>query len=363
VVRSRPLRRLSQRLVLLLAALAGGAILTASLPARGGADTAPALRARVDALRSESAASARAEHRALLALYAAEAAVGRARREEALLEARSRALAARGETTRRRADAVRRSLQVSQARVAEVLEVLYVEGEADPLAAVLGASSLDEVLTALESLERAGKQNHRLAAEARDRGRRLADLQRELARRREALDAARAQATAASWQLERAVASTRATVRGIRRRGAVTEQRISSLLEEARAAERASARITRSANADTTVAPAADSAATSVPAVTASPAAADGTRTLRVDAVAYHLPGRTASGLPVGPGIVAVDPLVIPLGTRMFIPGYGPGIAADTGTAIKGNIIDLWMPSTAAARGWGRKTVTITIYG
>jgi 3D (Asp-Asp-Asp) domain-containing protein len=88
-----------------------------------------------------------------------------------------------------------------------------------------------------------------------------------------------------------------------------------------------------------------------------------GTRTLVVDAVAYHLPGRTASGLPVGPGVIAVDPTVIPLGTRVFVPGYGPAIAADTGTAIKGNIIDLWMPSTAAARAWGRRTVTITIYG
>ena len=37
--------------------------------------------------------------------------------------------------------------------------------------------------------------------------------------------------------------------------------------------------------------------------------------------------------------------------------------AADVGAAIKGNIIDLWMPSTAAARAWGRRTVTITIYG
>ncbi len=363
MVRSRPLRRLSQRLALLLAALSGGAILTASLPAPGGADTAPGLRARADALRAQSAASARAEHRALLALYGAEAAVGRARRDAALLESRSRALAAREATTRRRAIAVRRSLQVSQARVAEILEVLYVEGEADPIAAVLGASSLDEVLTALESLERAAKQNRRLAMEARDRGRRLAGLQRELRQRRGALDAARADAAAASAQLERAAASSRATLWGIRRRGAVAEQRIASLLAQARAAERASARITKSADADIAATPATEGATASAPAVTASPAAADGTRTLVVDAVAYHLPGRTASGLPVGPGIVAVDPTVIPLGTRMFIPGYGPGIAADTGTAIKGNIIDLWMPSTAAARRWGRKTVTITIYG
>ncbi len=84
---------------------------------------------------------------------------------------------------------------------------------------------------------------------------------------------------------------------------------------------------------------------------------------LRVDAVAYHLPGVTASGLPVGKGVVAVDPKLIPLGTRLFVPGYGRGIAADVGVAIKGRIIDVWMPTDAAARRWGRKTVTITVYG
>ena len=83
---------------------------------------------------------------------------------------------------------------------------------------------------------------------------------------------------------------------------------------------------------------------------------------LKVDAVAYHLPGRTASGLPVGKGVVAVDPKLISLGTRLFVPGYGAAIAADVGTAIRGHIIDLWMPSTAAARKWGRRTVTITVY-
>jgi 3D (Asp-Asp-Asp) domain-containing protein len=83
---------------------------------------------------------------------------------------------------------------------------------------------------------------------------------------------------------------------------------------------------------------------------------------LKVDAVAYHLPGKTASGLPVGKGVVAVDPKLIPLGTRLFVPGYGRAIAADVGTAIKGRIIDLWMPTTAAARSWGRKTLVITVY-
>jgi 3D (Asp-Asp-Asp) domain-containing protein len=80
-----------------------------------------------------------------------------------------------------------------------------------------------------------------------------------------------------------------------------------------------------------------------------------------VDAVAYSLPGRTASGLPVGRGVVAVDPAVIPLGTRMLVPGYGAGVAADVGAAVKGLIIDLWFPTLAEAQAWGRRTVTITL--
>jgi 3D (Asp-Asp-Asp) domain-containing protein len=84
---------------------------------------------------------------------------------------------------------------------------------------------------------------------------------------------------------------------------------------------------------------------------------------LTVDAVAYSLPGYTASGLPVGKGVVAVDPSVIPLGTRLYVPGYGPAVAADVGTAIIGRIIDLWFPTYEQAAVWGRRTVTITIYG
>ena len=84
---------------------------------------------------------------------------------------------------------------------------------------------------------------------------------------------------------------------------------------------------------------------------------------LKVDAVAYHLSGRTALGVPVRRGVVAVDPSLIPLGTRMHVPGYGASIAADVGTAVKGRIIDLWMPTDKAARSWGRRTVTITVFG
>ena len=50
----------------------------------------------------------------------------------------------------------------------------------------------------------------------------------------------------------------------------------------------------------------------------------------------YALHGTTATGVPVGWGVVAVDPSVIPLGTRMTIPGYGEGVASDTGGAVQG---------------------------
>jgi 3D (Asp-Asp-Asp) domain-containing protein len=52
---------------------------------------------------------------------------------------------------------------------------------------------------------------------------------------------------------------------------------------------------------------------------------------------------------------------VIPLGTRMSIPGYGTGVAADVGSSVSGAMIDLWFPSDAQARAWGRRTVTIQL--
>jgi 3D (Asp-Asp-Asp) domain-containing protein len=61
--------------------------------------------------------------------------------------------------------------------------------------------------------------------------------------------------------------------------------------------------------------------------------------------------------------VVAVDPAVIPLGTRLSIPGYGQGVAADTGGAIIGARIDLWFSSNAEAMAWGRRTVTISVGG
>ena len=71
--------------------------------------------------------------------------------------------------------------------------------------------------------------------------------------------------------------------------------------------------------------------------------------------------GITASGRRVEHGIVAVDPRVIPMGTRLYVEGYGFALAADVGGAIVGNRIDLFMESLYAARQFGRRAVTVFI--
>jgi uncharacterized protein YabE (DUF348 family) len=85
---------------------------------------------------------------------------------------------------------------------------------------------------------------------------------------------------------------------------------------------------------------------------------------LDVVATAYSNPGGyTATGAPAGYGDVAVDPSVIPLGTKLYIPGYGYGIANDTGGAIVGYRIDLCFDSVQQAWDYGRQTVRIYILG
>jgi 3D (Asp-Asp-Asp) domain-containing protein len=71
--------------------------------------------------------------------------------------------------------------------------------------------------------------------------------------------------------------------------------------------------------------------------------------------------GITASGMHVQHGVVAVDPGVIPLGTRLYVEGYGFAIAADTGGAIRGNKIDVFMYNLSDALVWGRRPVNVYI--
>lgn len=77
------------------------------------------------------------------------------------------------------------------------------------------------------------------------------------------------------------------------------------------------------------------------------------------EATAYTGGGRTASGTRARVGEIAVDPNVIPLGTTVYVEGFGLRTAEDTGGAVKGHIIDIYMGSRSECISWGRRNVTV----
>ena len=93
-------------------------------------------------------------------------------------------------------------------------------------------------------------------------------------------------------------------------------------------------------------------------------------KSMTMHATAYSmneagLSHKTASGIDLRKNsrVIAVDPKVIPLGTRVYVEGYGEAIAGDTGGAIKGNKIDVHLNSVSDCYQWGRKNVTVHILG
>jgi peptidoglycan DL-endopeptidase CwlO len=302
---------------------------------------------RASDLRTANASLDSRSQQALLALYSLESRLGQAERRIEALETRSAQVRAERAAAQRTLELARSNYGAAQAQLGARLRQLYLEGDVDPLAVLLGAESLDEVLSALDGLNRLAVQDK--------------DLVAQLARAKLALRTASARLSARQDELLRLVADARATRRslasardaraaylaGLRRRQTLNRAQIGRLTEQAAAAESKSEELTAPASSGTT---------TPVP----PPPPAAGTK-MTVSSTGYCLTGDTTTGVPTSRGVVAVDPAVIPLGTRMYVPGYGPGFAADTGSAVRGRMIDVWFPSCAEAMAWGRKTVTITL--
>ena len=97
--------------------------------------------------------------------------------------------------------------------------------------------------------------------------------------------------------------------------------------------------------------------------VAAASAGPDGTPIGTFVVTCYDLGGTTASGAPVGPATVAVDPSVIPLGSRIYVDGAGPRLAQDTGGGIRGRRLDIWEPSGAQCAAWGVQSRQVWMQG
>ncbi|MBJ7996309.1 SH3 domain-containing protein [Bacillus cereus] len=175
-----------------------------------------------------------------------------------------------------------------------------------------------------------------------------------------AREAAKAQEAAKAR--EAAKAEEAAEAREAAKAGEAAEAR-----EAAKAQEAAKAREAAKAQKPATQQPVAKETETSAP---------SSSRELRVQATAYtadplengykagdQVKSAMGHNLTANPNmkLIAVDPSVIPLGSKVWVEGYGVAIAGDTGGAIKGNKIDVLMPDKGTSSNWGRKTVTVKI--
>lgn len=273
-----------------------------------------------------------------IALYSLSNRVTTATSRVTTLDERIRALREERAALKEQQRVARGGIAVMRARLAATARTLYEQGNVEPLEVFLDSKSLDDAMTSVDGLSRLGGQAHDMVEQLSAILARSRETDRALARREAALEEAARQARAA----EAAAAAARAArLRYVAELAAQRAQAPAPVAESMPAAQPVAEPVTQAAPA---------------------PAPVAGGRSLTVSATAYSLPGYTASGLPVGWGIIAVDPRVIPLGTRVTVPGYGEAVAADTGTAIIGARIDIWFPTLAQAQAWGRQTITIVVH-
>jgi cystine transport system substrate-binding protein len=300
----------------------------------------------VSSLRARDAAIVAKSRAAVLGLYSLDRQLASANARIAALNRRTMSLQAQRAELDRELHIARTGTRLAERRLGQRIRQLYEQGTVEPLEIVFGAKSLDEAMTSLDSLNRASAQSESVLRELKTAKKRLSTASRSLASKQAALEAATREAAATAASLADARSRRAAYVASLASAHRLTKRQIAAVVARAQQAAARTAAIVH------------------VPAVPGAPyigTPAAG-RTLTVSATGYSMPGHTASGLPVGWGVVAVDPSVIPLGTHMTVPGYGSAVAADTGSGVSGATIDLWFPTIAQANAWGRRTVTIVLH-
>jgi 3D (Asp-Asp-Asp) domain-containing protein len=336
------LGRKESRPVLVLAAC--GALVVAALPSGAGAGAGTS----ASVLRGQQRSLAARSRAAVLGLYSLDTRLTRARAELASLRARAEAVERERARAAHELAVAHQVLVRSQAQLGARLRSRYERGEPDTIAVVLGAQSLQDAVSQLDALDRTARLDRQALADSKSAGKRLRSLAARLAGRAAELRDLEATAARTAASLEAARGARIRYIGELRREQRLKATQIARVEATARSGARRSEAIE------------ATQAATVAPATPATPTPAGGT--LTVTATGYSLAGTTSTGLPVGWGVVAVDPAVIPLGTHLSIPGYGEGVAADTGGAVQGATIDLWFPTPAQALEWGRRVVTITLH-
>ncbi|MGZ4282050.1 MAG: 3D domain-containing protein [Gaiellaceae bacterium] len=315
------------------------------LPAQVAADSSAPPSSRAAQLQAENAALSARSRSALLELYSLDSRLARERAHVVSLRIETAQVRAEKAAAEQRLAIAKRSLTASERALALRVQQLYEQGDSDPVAVLLGASTVSQAVDRLDTLNRVADVDRLVIGQTRVARKRYRGETRALSSRERSLAALTAQAAVTADSLAQARAQRASYLAGLAARRQANASELASLEQQAAAVQARASQLAAVATArGGGGTPAGEGAS------------------LTVSATGYSLHGHTATGAPVGWGVVAVDPSVIPLGTRMSIPGYGSGIAADTGGAIVGNRIDLWFPTVAQAEAWGRRTVTITLH-
>src|SRR5579862_171793 len=331
-----------------LLGIACAAFLVAVLPAFGSSNPLGA----ASALRLQNARLEAKSRSAVLSLYSLDARLTAAHAHLTALRAQLRRLRAERSVLRQELRVARLGEQLSEQELASRVRQLYDQNDLSPIEVVFGASSLSDAMTQLDDINRVASLNDDMVSQLRVARVRTLTAAQTLGLRTRQLEGAVREAAAVEASLALTVADRTAYVGRLETRRNLNAAQIGRLESAAQAAEVRAQRLADGPPAATVA----------TPVVATLPGAPLGEQTLTVTITGYALPGRTATGVPVGWGVAAVDPRVIPLGTRIWVPGYGDAVAADIGGAIHGDRIDLWFPSTSQADSWGLRTLTIALH-
>ncbi|GAB6562115.1 cell wall-binding protein EntC [Bacillus cereus] len=227
-----------------------------------------------------------------------------------------------------------------------------------------------EATKAREAAEAQAAAKAQEAAKAREAAKAQAEAKAQAAAEAQAEakaeEAAKAREAAKAQEAAEAQAAAKAQ-EAAKAREAAKAQEVAEAREAAKAQEAAEAREAAKAQKPATQQPVAKETETSAP---------SSSRELQVVATAYtadplengykagdQVKSALGHNLTANPNmkLIAVDPSVIPLGSKVWVEGYGVAIAGDTGGAIKGNKIDVLMPDKGTSSNWGRKTVTVKV--
>jgi 3D (Asp-Asp-Asp) domain-containing protein len=305
----------------------------------------------VASLRTRDAQIVARSRAAVLGLYALDHRLASANTQLESLHHRAQSLQSERAVLELQIHIARHSTAIAQRSLAQRLRTLYEDGDAEPIEIIFGSKSLDDAMTNMDNLSRMSQEGEGDLADLKAAKVQLAAAAHDLVRREAALADATRAAQASAAALANAHAQRAAYIDSLAAEHRMTRSAIASVVSRAREAQARSVAVAP--------APAAVSEATTSTVQTKTVTAG---RALTVVATGYALGGTTATGLPVGWGVAAVDPSVIPLGTHMTIPGYGEAVAADIGGAVHGAVVDLWFPTVGQANGWGRRSVTIVLH-